>query len=231
MITTPCRWPSKIFALLLVSLFAFAMLPAYAKKLPKTTHDGLVLVEHTKVRAVYMKPGASLAQYNRVVILDCYVAFAKNWQRDYNDEVVGLAGRIDTQEMDRMKTWLAAEFKKVFTKQLEAKGFPVVTEGGTDVLILRPAIINLEVAAPDVMTPGMSETFVASAGQMTLYLELYDSVTSDIIARIIDPEAAPELGGLSISSGPANKMAADELLKRWADLLRDHLGAVQARDK
>jgi len=216
-------------ASLMIGLFAFATLPAYAEKLPKTTHDGLVLVEHTKVRAVYMKPGASLKQYDEAVILKCYVAFAKNWQRDYNDNVVGLEGRIDTQEMDRIKSRLSEDFTKVFTKRLEKKGYPVVTEGGTGILILRPAIINLEVTAPDIMTPGMTETFVASAGQMTLYLELYDSVTSDIIARIIDPEAAPELGGASIASGPSNEMAADEILERWADLLADHLGAVKEK--
>jgi len=44
------------------------------------------------------------------------------------------------------------------------------------------------------MTAGMSQTFVASAGSMTLYLELYDGKTQAIIARIIDAEAADNVG-------------------------------------
>ncbi len=36
------------------------------KELPKVSHDGLDLVEGTKLGAVYKKPGADLSQYDRV---------------------------------------------------------------------------------------------------------------------------------------------------------------------
>ncbi len=61
------------------------------------------------------------------------------------------------------------------------KGFPVVDEAGPDVLLLRPALINVDVAAPDIMTAGMQNTYVRSAGAMTLYMEMYDSATSTLI--------------------------------------------------
>ena len=50
--------------------------------LPGKTTDGLVLMKHTKLRAVYMKPGANLDEYDKVFLVDCYVAFKKNWQRE-----------------------------------------------------------------------------------------------------------------------------------------------------
>ena len=52
------------------------------KELPKVSHDGLDLVEGTKLGAVYKKPGADLSQYDRVAMLDCTVAFRKNSQRN-----------------------------------------------------------------------------------------------------------------------------------------------------
>jgi hypothetical protein len=62
---------------------------------------------------------------------------------------------------------------------------------------------------------------------MTLILELYDSVTSDIVARIIDPQAAREQGGFQIATASANKAAADLILRDWANRLAKALGAEQ----
>ena len=51
-----------------------------------------------------------------------------------------------------MKAGLAAEFKKVFTDELQNKGgYQVVTTAAPDVLVLRPALLNVEVNAPDLM--------------------------------------------------------------------------------
>jgi hypothetical protein len=58
---------------------------------------------------------------------------------------------------------------------LEEDRYAVVDEAGEDVLLIRPAIINLDVNAPDTPQAGRSMTYVASAGEMTLYLEAYDS--------------------------------------------------------
>ena len=94
--------------------------------------------------------------------------------------------------MDRIRALLAAEFKKVFVDELTSGGYQVVDFGAADVLVLRPAIINLDVTSPAAAQPaGMGGTFSASAGQATLYLEAYDSVTNEILARVVDPEAGP----------------------------------------
>ena len=183
------------------TLLAFPATEASADDLPRTTHDGLVLLEDSKVRAAYIKPGASLEPYSRLVLLDCYVAFTKDWQKEHNREAVGLGERVSDEDMARIKERLAAEFRKVFSQELEEEGGYEIVDGvGPDVLILRPAIINLNPVAPDVGAPGWSHTLVTSVGQMTLYLELYDGPTGDIIARIVDPESA-DRGGMALDLG------------------------------
>jgi soluble P-type ATPase len=125
--------------------------------------------------------------------------------------------------MDRIKAELSKEFLRIFTRELQDKGgYTVVDTGAEDVLILRPAIINLDVSAPDKMTPGMSETFTASALSMTLYLELYDSVTSQILARYIHADGDRE-GTVMVANRVTNKAAADRVMTRWADRLRKGL--------
>lgn len=194
--------------------------------LPEVSHDGLHLMKDTKLRAVYMKPGANLDEYDKVALLACYVAFQKNWQRNYNDQTLDLMDRITDQDMKKIRDTLAAQFNKVFTEVLTKGGHQMVTEGGSGVLIVQPAIVNLEITAPDTMAPGEA-TFSANAGQMTLYMQLHDGKTGDIIARIIDPEA---VGGdfAEIRNSVTNMADADRVLRRWATILNDHLEAVAA---
>jgi len=200
-----------------------------ADPFPQVSPEGLQLQKDTTLRAVYLKPGFTLAPYKRVAILDSFVQFAPNFQRDYNADQPGLEGQITARDMTKITTELAAEFKQVFTQELQANGgYPVVDSAAPDVLVLRPAIINLVVTAPDLMTPDMSATVVSSAGQMTLYLELYDSMTNTLLARVIDPEADDNPLAQAANS-VTNKMAADQILRRWADILRKHLDAVQTQ--
>lgn len=196
---------------------------------PPVSPEGLQLQKGTTLRAVYLKPGFTLAPYKRVAILDCFVEFAKDFQRNYNENAAGLDGQITASEMTKITTGLAAEFKQVFTQELQANGgYPVVDSAAPDVLVVRPAIINLVVTAPDLMTPDMSATVVASAGQMTLYLELYDSMTNTLLARVIDPEG-DDSPMAQVADSVTNKAAADRILRRWADTLRKHLDAVRGQ--
>lgn len=201
-----------------------------ADELPAVTPDGLELLEGTRVRAVYAKPGATLEPYTKVALIDCYVAFRKDWERDYNRDA-SFDRRVDAKDMERIKTALAEEFRKVFTDELTRQGHEVVDHTGEDVLVVRPALINLDVTAPDVMSATRSRSFVTSAGSMTLYMELYDSVTSDLIAKVIDPEASDRGGFAMEANRVTNRSEADRILRKWASLLSSHLGTVREATK
>lgn len=200
-----------------------------ADKLPETTKDGLHLVKQHELGAVYMKPGASLEPYNQILLVDTYVAFAKNWQRDHNREEIGLANRVSDSDMERIKKEVAKDFNKVFTKELEKGGYKIATEVGQDVLTLRPAIINLEITAPDVGA-GFTRTMVREEGQLTLYAELYDSVTSEKFAEVIDAEVAGDHGFAEVANRVTNRHALDEVLEDWADLLRKRLDEAHGKN-
>jgi hypothetical protein len=196
---------------------------------PQVSEDGLQLVKSTKTRLVYVKPGATFSQYNRLAILDCYVEFEKDWQKDYNSSRIGLEGRVTDKDVERMKTDLAAEFKKVFIDELQRKGgYQVVDVAAPDVLLLRPALLNVEVNAPDVMTAGINRTVVRSAGQMTLFLELWDPTTNTLLARAMDAQEDDEAFG-QIATRVTNTAAADRILRDWAEELRKRLDTVRGK--
>lgn len=216
----------RVFLSLALAMFAIA---GVAKdKLPEVTTDGLHLVKGTKLKAVYQAPGASLKEYDKVALLEAYVAFKKNWQREYNEDSASLERRITDKDMKRIRDEVAKEFNKIFTEVLSKEGgHQMVTTGGDGVLIIRPAIINLVVTAPDKMTAGMSESYSASAGQMTLYMELLDGKTGALLYRVIDPEAAGN-DFFQIRNSVTNRADADRVLRRWAKLLNAQLAAVKA---
>ena len=211
-------------AALFVSGVAMA---AEKEELPQTTTDGLTLTKQTKHRIVYQGDDIDFAQYTKVMIVDCAVAMAKDWQRDYNRSERDLSRKVSDKDVTRIKETMAAEFKEVFTQTMIDSGIEVVTEPASDVIILRPAIINLSVSAPDTQSAGRSRSFTGDAGQMTLYLELYDSVSSAILAKVMDAkDAGRGAPSMSYASRVSNIAAADRLLKSWANELATHFGAV-----
>ena len=217
--------------IILLSLSMLVTATAFAKnKLPETSHDGLHLQKDTKLAAVYLKPGETLKEYDKVAITDVVVSFKKNWQRNYNSETIGLDGRVTDKDVEIIKKRLAKEFREVFVNELRDNGgYEVVDTAAKDVLMLQPNIMNLVVTVPDVTQASMGRSFVASAGEMTLYLELYDSLTSDILARVEDVQAAGSYGVGHMSNRVKNKAEFDKVLTRWAKILRSHLDDINGK--
>lgn len=185
-------------------------------------YDNLKRVEKSRVERAYIDPDANFGEYRRIKILHPYVAFRKNWRRDQNRD---RSQRISARDVERIKTRVARLFAEVFTKTLESHGrFEIVEETGEDVLILRPAIIDLDIAAPDTLSTNRETTFTTSAGAATLYLELFDSVSGAIIGRAVDRRSVRgAAGSLAWTNRGTNVAEARRLFGGWAELLRDFL--------
>ena len=199
-----------------------------SETVPTTTPDGLDLVRSDKHSAVYVKPEAQLDIYNEFAIVPCEVAFRKNWQRDYNSSHRSSGQQIKDRDIDRIKRELGEECTAFFTDALsEEPSYNLVTEWqqGQDVLLVRPNIVNLNITSPDVSSPSMTRSYSASAGSMTLYLELIDAETSEVLVRAYDSKADPD-SFVNYANKITNRQAADRMLKNWATRLRDAMDAV-----
>jgi len=214
----------KLLIILLMITMGMIPLATFAKEkkeLPEYTVEGLKRVSNPEgLAVVYAEPGANLSQYKRIYLVEPYVAFKKNWKRDQNR---GVGTRITTADMDRIKKKVSELFMEVFTEELTDGSYALVTERAEDVLIVKPAIIDLDVYAPDTMSAGRSTTYTQSAGSMTLYLELYDSETDDLLAKALDPAADRQNAFMQWQTGPANRAAGKRMMKSWAKALREAL--------
>jgi len=215
---------------ILLAGFIILAAPLMAKeKFPETTKDGLKLKNQNRHGAVYVKSGASLADYDKIKILDCFVQFEKNWQRNYNRQEMDLGSRVTDKDVERIKQAVAVAFPKEFKKELEKGGYEIVDKTGKDILLLRPAIINLTVTAPEDHSAGIKETFVSSNGSMTLYMELYDSATSTKIAEVMDAEAVGDTGFGHRGGRVSNQMEFDQTMREWAHKLRKRLDEAHGK--
>lgn len=184
---------------------------------PGISFDDLVPVEGASADAVFIDPDADFSVFKRVTILDAYVAFRSNWQRDQNRS---RSRNISTSDMENIKVQVADLFNQVFSERLEAAGYEIADAAGEDVLLLRPAIVDLDVTAPDTKTAGRNRTFTSTSGAATLYIELFDSHSGDIIGRAADRQTVRNAAShMTWSNSVSNSADARRIFGRWADRL------------
>jgi len=187
--------------------------------------EGLQLVEDSNLALVYAQPDIDWGQYSKIYMDEPFVDFKENWQRDQNRDNPGW---ITDADMAKIKIELSSLFMGVFTETLLEGGYELVLETGEDVLLIRPAIIGLDVVAPDKNSTGLSRTYSESAGEMTLYLELYDSVSGEMLAKALDRKVDRKTGYFEWQNRVTNRAAANRILRVWANVLKEGLDDARA---
>jgi len=187
---------------------------------PTQEFDGLVRVNSRQVDHLYVLPGADFSRFNRVHLDPVEVSFSERW--DPNRRRSG-AARLSTRDIERIRSTVATEFERSFATELGRSGYTLVTEAGDDVLRVTPFIVNLYITAPSTQTPGRSQTFVATTGQMSLIAVARDSVTGEWLARAIDTQQGRRTGTMQLASSVANMADARRAFTTWARVLRTGL--------
>ena len=190
---------------------------------PDMTEEGLKKVDVKGIDAAYVRPGATLGTYKRIVLDPVQVAFSKDWK----PEKTGSYLPLSNEDRERIRRDLAELFTTTFSEVLQKGGYPVVSESGPDVLRVTAALTDVYINAPDTMAPGRSYTFVMNAGHMTLVAELHDSETGQIMARVFDQREARNDQYLQLSTSVSNSAEARDTVRTWANILLGRLNAVR----
>lgn len=213
---------------LLVALVGLACAPAspggiqYATGQGSVTADGLRLVKWEPFRVTYVKPGADLQRYSKVMVQEVTVSY-KTPPRPgrFAQEEGGSNYALPDSAIRSLKQYFHTAFVKALGK---SESFTVVDAPGPDVLLLSGHIVNLEIDVPPSRDQDPGETvYASSSGQMTLLLDARDSQSGEPLVRVGQVRAIemPD-GGFYQSDPVSNSSAVRGMFETWArDLQRE----------
>ena len=216
------RWRLVIAASWLACLATAGCASQPAPK-PPPTWDGLELTEREGFDSVYVRPGASLALYKRVMLRHAEVSFDQNWM-PFKDPVM----RAKKVDPNRISSQVAAAFDEIAMRELQQHSYDVVTSPDDDVLSVVPVITDLFVKFADPAGSGDGDALMLDMGHMTLVVELRDSMTNTALARVID-RMEESSANLSVGSSITSSAAAERILTTWAVALRTALDRAHAQ--
>jgi hypothetical protein len=208
----------KRVVFLLAALLAMNAAAASGTELERAmASGGLRKISLKGVDMAYARPGASLVSYSRVMLDPIDVAFHKDWKPTRSGSNI----KVSAQERENIATGVAKVVYEEFVKQLQTdNGYQVVTEPGPDVLRVKAKIVDLYVNAPDTASAGRSRSYTVSAGEMTIFAELYDAQTGELLARVADRRVARGTGRLTLTNSVVNADEARSAAVSWARILR-----------
>lgn len=214
------RIHATLLALLASALVATAPFAQQKELEEAMSVDGLEKIKVKDIDLAYARPGATLSAYTSVMLDPVDVSFHKDW----NPERTGSRLKLSSAERENIRTGVGKVVHDEFAKTLSAKdAYKVVKAAGPEVLRAKVKILNLYVNAPDTKAAGRSRTFTVSAGEMTMLLELSDSETGAILARVVDRREGRNTGQWQLSGSVANTGEAQAIAATWARILKNAL--------
>lgn len=190
------------------------------------TPDGLYRVRSLQMARVWLKPGASMAGYDALLIDPVTVSYRSA------DRSTGSRGARGNQELSPEAM---ARFRRIFQEAFESvlsqsPHFEIVSEPGDSVLRVSGHILDLVVDVP--IDRGNEITYILKAGAMTLLLNVNDSQTGAPLARAADRRAITPTGaniGRSYRNIPVNNWGAvRDVFGEWALVLRGGLEELRS---
>ena len=214
--------------LLLTLALCLVATSAAAKSEPADVSiEGLNLVEKDRRGEIYAATDVDWSQYTQIKLDRATVAFKKNWKRDQNryDPF-----KVRDKDVEEIKAKLSDLFNDVFTEELTANSAYTMADSiGPDVMTIVPRIVDLDIAAPDTNSVGRSNSYTQQAGRMTLILEIYDSLSGDLMAKASHRQDAPDYNQMRWTTSVTNTAEARRMLSRWAKELSKRLDEAKTK--
>ncbi len=200
----------------------------YASGNGAVTPDGLHRVDWEPFKITFVKPGADLQRYGKVLVEEVTVAY-KTPPRPGQLQRYAIAPNyaLPDSAIASMKRYFHEAFVKALGK---SQSFSVTDSPGPDVLLISGRILNLKIAVPPERDQAMDETdYASSSGQMTLVLDARDSTSGEPLVRVGQARAIQlNDGGWHEVDPVTNSAAVRQVFQTWAEDLRRELDQFHA---
>ena len=192
------------------------------------TSDGLRPVQHSGFRRGWIRQEAWGRDYDEV--LGHFVGIAYRSPPEHAAD--SAPGRDNYALPDGMQGFLMESLAGIFVEELgKPEGLRPAAAAGPGVLRVRVLLADLVVHAPLARLAADDLIWIDSAGELTVLIELRDSVTDEKLARFLERDALARegIGPIRGTPGPV-VYEARRIFRRWARNLHGVIAAIQARD-
>jgi hypothetical protein len=199
----------------ILALLAFVGLASLASGQAPESPDGLVKVTPRRMELAWLRPGADFRPYTKVIIGTTQVAFRPDWRKNYNLNA-SVGNWVSQEQADKIMAAAQTNFDEIFRDAFRKAGYEVVTAPGPDVLRVNSAVLDLDVYAP-LGQNTFATTWIISAGQAALIVEVRDSATNALLGRVADRRETQDLGR-QLASTPNTLYDFRRLFNLWAGI-------------
>jgi len=210
---------------LAVAVLAYAGLAGIAFGQSSESPDGLVKVMPRRMELAWLRPGTDFRPYTKVIVDPTQVAFQPQWLKDYNLNA-GMGPRLTQDDANKIMAVAQTNFDDIFRDAFRKAGYEVVNAPGPDVLRVNSGVLDLMVNAP-LGDSGGQTTFIITAGQAALIVEVRDSTTNALLGRVADRRATQDLGR-QLATSTTNLYDFRKLFSLWAGICTTALGELKA---
>jgi hypothetical protein len=184
--------------------------------------EGLEAIKSRYFDIALVRPGVDFAAYSGLMVGIPELAFRTP---DRSQQEFPLS---DAQK-SRFQALLASQFD---TELAQLQRLRLFDEAGPDVLRLKIRVqdINATIPPSAVGRVGRAGGFLLAAGEATLVLELYDSRSGEVLARVADVRAVEGAAMLQKDGGAVTTWSEiEELCEHWAITARERLDRLVNR--
>ena len=175
--------------------------------------EGLAVVRSGNCDEFYLRPGANLSAYRKVMIDPARVLFHKDWLRHGSR---GLRIPVGEDDAKRIAEEIAADAHVSIADAFRAGGLELVASPGQGVLWLSPSVADLYVNAPDRYASARILSLTRGAGQAVLGLDARDSVSGAMVGRVVHRGTAQDTRRFAVASDASNRSGFEALVRHWA---------------
>ncbi len=189
---------------------------------PALSYEGLAPADSRRFGQAEFRPGVDFTRYSAVHIDDPVLEFK-------TPDAGSSEFPLTADQKRRFHDMLAAAFADEFAGQ---EGIAVVDHSGPEILTLAVRVLDIRATVPPrtVGRRGRGAIALEASGNVTLVIEVRDSVSGEILARGVETS---EVAGAAMRRGATMITLwedVDALCDRWAAASRSGLEALIAYD-
>jgi hypothetical protein len=206
---------------------------AWADGGPSTRRDaeaawsqaGLQRVDMRGMDVAYVRPGANLGQYRRVLLRPVGVSFQRNWE---HSAAQSTGSNIRPRDLRHLVDDMSAAVHTQVARELERGGYTLADAPGPDVLEIDLRVTELFLNAPDLPSAGQIRSYTQSFGEMNLVADLRDSVSGEVLMSVLDRNLGRDFEQFRRTTRVENAHEVGVAAQGWARVVRRELELARA---